>query len=67
MATKEARTVVTPNKMIRVEEVMEILQVGKSAAYHTMQRLNKELRDQGYITHAGRISRSYLLERCGLQ
>ncbi len=67
MATKEARTVVTPNKIITVEEVMDILQVGKSTAYHTMQRLNKELRDKGYITHSGRISRLYLLERCGLQ
>lgn len=56
-----------PNKMIRVEEVMDILQISKSAAYHTMQRLNKELQDMGYITHAGRISRSYLMERCGLQ
>lgn len=56
-----------PSKMIMVEEVMEILQVSKSTAYHTMQRLNKELQEKGYITHAGRISRSYLMKRCGLQ
>ena len=55
-----------PNKMIKVEEVMEILQVGKSTAYHTMQQLNKELKAKGYITHSGRIPRSYLLKRCGL-
>lgn len=55
-----------PNKMIRVEEVAEILQVSKSTAYHTMQQLNKELKAKGYIVHAGRISRAYLLERCGL-
>ena len=30
------------------------------------QRLNKELRDRGYITHAGRIPRSFLMERCGM-
>ncbi len=53
--------------MIRVEEVMDILQVSKSSAYHTMQRLNKELQAKGFITHSGRISRSYLMERCGLQ
>lgn len=55
-----------PNRMITVEEVMEILQVSKSTAYHTMQRLNKELEDKGYITHSGRISRAYLMQRCGL-
>ena len=55
-----------PNKMLVVEDVMEILRVGKSTAYHTMQRLNKELRAKGYITHSGRIPRSYLYERCGL-
>ena len=54
------------NKMIRVEEVMDILQISRSAAYHTMQRLNKELQDKGYITHSGRISKAYLIERCGL-
>lgn len=62
-STKESAE---PNKMIMVEDVMDILQVSRSTAYHTMQRLNKELRDKGYITHAGRISRAYLLERCGL-
>ena len=56
-----------PNRMITVGEVMDILQVGKSTAYHTMQRLNKELKAKGYITHSGRIPRSYLMERCGLQ
>lgn len=64
---KQTQTAPVPNKMITVEEVMDILQVGRSTAYHTMQRLNKELRDKGYITHSGRISRAYLLERCGLQ
>lgn len=56
-----------PSRMIKVEEVMDILQISKSAAYHTMQRLNKELQNEGYITHSGRVPRSYLMERCGLQ
>lgn len=65
---KQAQTATAvPNKMITVEEVMDILQIGRSTAYHTMQRLNKELRDKGYIVHSGRISRAYLMERCGLQ
>lgn len=65
---KQTQTAATvPNKMITVEEVMDILQVSRSTAYHTMQRLNKELRDKGYIAYSGRIPRAYLLERCGLQ
>ena len=55
-----------PNRMLVVEDVMEILRVGKSTAYHTMQQLNKELKAKGYIIHSGRIPRSYLMERCGL-
>lgn len=55
-----------PNRILVVEDVMEILRVGGSTAYHTMQRLNKELQAKGYITHSGRIPRSYLMERCGL-
>ena len=53
-----------PNRMLVVEDVMEILRVSKSTAYHTMQQLNKELRAKGYITRSGRVPRSYLLERC---
>lgn len=52
--------------MLVVEDVMEIVRVSKSTAYHTMQKLNKELNAKGYITHSGRIPRSYLMERCGL-
>ncbi|MGN8969767.1 hypothetical protein [Intestinimonas sp. HCP28S3_D6] len=63
----KAASAAEPSRMIRVEEVMDILQISKSAAYHTMQRINKELQDKGYITHSGRVPRSYLMERCGLQ
>ena len=66
---RNAFTKVYPTKAerdARVEEVMDILQVSRSTAYHTMQKLNKELKDKGFITHAGRVSRSYLMQRCGL-
>ena len=43
MAAAKTQTAPAQNKMITVEEVMEILQVGKSTAYHVMQRLNKEM------------------------
>ena len=61
-----ARAPAEPSKIVTVEEVMELLQVSRSTAYHTMQRLNKELKEKGFITHAGRVSRSYLMDRCGL-
>ena len=67
MAAAKTQTAPAQNKMITVEEVMDILQVSRSAAYPVMQRLNKELREKGYITHSGRIPRSYLMDRCGLQ
>lgn len=67
MAAAKTQTAPAQNKMRTVEEVMDILQVSRSAAYHVMQRLNKELREKGYITHSGRIPRSYLMDRCGLQ
>lgn len=67
MAAAKTQTAPAQKKMITVEEVMDILQVSRSAAYHVMQRLNKELREKGYITHSGRIPRSYLMDRCGLQ
>ena len=67
MAAAKTQTAPAQNKMITVEEVMDILHVSRSAAYHVMQRLNKELREKGYITHSGRIPRSYLMDRCGLQ
>jgi predicted ArsR family transcriptional regulator len=55
-----------PSKTMTVDEVAEVLQISKSTAYHTMQRLNKELKDKGFIVHAGRVPRAYLMERCGL-
>ena len=62
----EEKTNAKPTQMLRVEQVMELLQVGKSTAYHIMQKLNKELREKGYITSAGRVPRAYLVERCRL-
>lgn len=67
MAAAKTQTPTVQNKMITVEEVMDILQVSKSAAYHVMQRINKELKEKGYITHSGRVPKTYLMERCGLQ
>lgn len=58
-----AAAVAEPPKFIRADEVADLLGVSKSRAYKIMRKLNKELEDKGKITTAGRVSRSYLLER----
>lgn len=44
-------------------EVAECLGVSKSKAYQIIRQLNDELKSQGYLTVAGKISRQYLEER----
>ena len=46
-----------------VAEVAETLGISKSHAYKIVHRLNQELKEKGYVTIAGRISRDYLLQR----
>lgn len=48
---------------MRVEEVVEKLGVSKSYAYKVVQKLNAELKAQGFLTIAGRINKQYFLER----
>ena len=48
---------------MRVEEVAEELGVSKSYAYKVVQKLNAELKVQGFLTIAGRINKQYFLER----
>ena len=55
------------NSFMRADDVARELDVSKSYAYKLIQRLNAELRKQGYITISGRVSRSYFEEKlcCG--
>lgn len=48
---------------MRVEDVAKELGVSKSYAYKLVQRLNRELKEKGYLTIAGRVSRTFFLER----
>ena len=48
---------------MRADDVARELGVSKSYAYKLIQRLNAELRKQGYITISGRVSRSYFEEK----
>ena len=48
---------------MRVDEVVKELDVSKPYAYKLMQKLNAELKDKGFITISGRVSRQYFQER----
>ena len=51
------------HSFLRVDEVAEILGISKSYAYKIVQKLNAELKEQGFITIAGRVNRQYFLEK----
>lgn len=48
---------------MRVEDVARELDVSKSYAYKIVQKLNAELKAQGFLTISGRINRQYFMER----
>ncbi len=48
---------------MRVEEVAKELSVSKSYAYKIVQKLNAELKSQGFLTISGRVNKQYFLER----
>lgn len=48
---------------MRVEDVAEELGISKSYAYKIVQKLNAELKAQGFLTIAGRINKRYFLEK----
>ena len=48
------------------EEVAEIMGYSVRGGYSVIQRLNEELKAQGYIIRAGRVPRKYFYERTGL-
>ncbi len=50
-------------RFLDVNDVCEILGVGKSKAYQTIRKLNKELESNGYLIVAGKIPKKYFLER----
>lgn len=49
-------------KFLTAAEVAEILHVSRSSAYRIIQRLNNELKAQGKITIAGKVSSRYFFE-----
>ena len=53
----------TSNTFMRVDDVAQELGVSKSYAYKVVRKLNAELKEMGYLTVAGRISKKYFLEK----
>lgn len=51
------------NNFMKVDDVARELGISVSHAYKIMQRLNKELKEQGYMTIAGRVNRKYFMEK----
>ena len=51
------------HSFLRVDEAAEILGISKSYAYKIVQKLNAELKEQGFITIAGRVNKQYFLEK----
>jgi Mn-dependent DtxR family transcriptional regulator len=51
------------NTFMRVEDVAQELGVSKSYAYKVVRKLNAELKDKGYLTVAGRISKKFFMEK----
>ena len=51
------------DKFLKVDDVMQILGISKSAAYKIMRQMNDELEKMGYITIHGKVSRKYFEKR----
>ncbi len=61
---QEERRQKVERQFIGAKEVAEILGVSESKAYSVIRGLNKELKEKGYITVQGRVSRAFFQERC---
>ena len=50
-------------RFMTAQDVAEYLGVSVSKAYRIIQLLNRELREKGYLTIAGKVSTVYFLEK----
>ena len=48
---------------MKVNDVAKELGRSASHAYKIMQQLNRELKEKGYMTIAGRVNRKYFMEK----
>ena len=50
-------------RFMNVEEVAQELGISKSCAYKIVRELNQELKQQGYLTVAGRVNTDYFQKK----
>lgn len=55
------------NPYITCKEVQEITGVSQTKAYDIIRQLNAELKEQGYLTIRGKVSRKYFYKRYGIE
>lgn len=48
---------------VRAEEVAEALDISKPYAYKLVREMNEELKQKGFLTIPGRVSRRYFEEK----
>ena len=51
------------NAFIKVDEVAQALGVSKSYAYKIVREMNNDLRQRGFLTIAGKMSKQYFEEK----
>ena len=51
------------SKFYTAKEVADLLGVSKSTAYREIKRLNKELKEKGFLIVPGKISKKYFSEK----
>lgn len=51
-------------KFLTAKDLRNILGMSESYCYKIIRQLNKELKDQGYLTVSGRIPEQYFYDRC---
>jgi len=51
------------NLFIKAEEVAKELDVSKPYAYKLIRKLNEELKNRGFITISGKVSRQFFEEK----
>lgn len=51
------------DSFISADEMKEIFDISKSKAYSLVQKLNKRLKEKGFLTVPARVSRKYFEER----
>jgi len=51
------------NSFMRVDDVAQELGISKSYAYKIVRKLNAELKERGYLTVSGRISKKFFMEK----